>query len=138
MYSIIFSAKSPCGSTTITPLPDRMSSIIMFSKIVDLPIPVLPIKYICRRRSSSLMPNFLNWLRKLVSANTVMSWGIFYTTGKLAGGSALSFTPEPAPVSAKLKISPLVLGPLSASSLAVLSMLNGKPAGASDFRPGAF
>src|SRR3989344_3287241 len=44
----------------------------IFSIRVVLPIPVLPIKYICRLRSSVLMPKGTSRFRKLVLANKVI------------------------------------------------------------------
>src|SRR3989344_3811755 len=49
-----------------------MSWMIMFSIIVVLPMPVFPSMYICRRRSSVLMPKATSLLRKFVLANTFM------------------------------------------------------------------
>ena len=39
---------------------------------VDLPVPVLPMTYMCAGRSVRLMPKRRCWLRKLVSARMVI------------------------------------------------------------------
>lgn len=91
---MIPSARSPWGSITATPLHFFISSIIIFSRRTDFPIPVFQITYICRRLSSGAIPKLISVPRKLVFqigvrkvsgvTSSVRSGSII---GRLLGGS---------------------------------------------------
>ena len=82
------STKSPCGSMTATPCRSGCLKDHVL-QMVDLPIPVFPMMYMWRRRSSGRIPK--RWRpppRKTASPRTVNSFS-FSMSGNSTGGSEL-------------------------------------------------
>ena len=73
------SAKSQCGSITATHLPFLISSIIIFSSKVDLPIHVFQIIYICLLLSSDHIPKLI-----FVHLKFVFQMGVKFVSGTIS------------------------------------------------------
>src|SRR3989344_401016 len=79
-----------------TPLPFFKSCTAMFSSMVDLPIPVFPITYMCLERPLALIPNLCRLPRKSDSAKYVTCSGSFITLSIMHLSHTLHWDPTTA------------------------------------------